>query len=316
MIVVEMEFGQASGNGFDDCCAIAYRFEHDRGMPDHGESWVIQTEGGAAHGLHGGLMWFLGLWRSPAGHVYVANNDGRLHMNHDPKPRAAPWDIHTLPCNLEGVWGIDDSFVMAWGRRKGAPHAFRWDGSGTWHEIPEPPGLVLAAHGIAPDLVYVVGQDGMIGRWDGSRWHRTASPVQSNLVDVFVASQDEMYAVSSDGRLLEGSINGWSHMLDRGDSLDCIAKWNGKIWVGSQFDGIFELQKKKLVSVKPAVKATNLEARGPVLLASTPGFIGSTTNGKTYNIHFRKGLEPVFAGKDPAWAPAGEPWENMGEPPE
>ena len=143
-------------------------------------------------------------------------------MNPDPEPRAAPWREDPVPGTLAGVWGLHDECVFTWGLRGGANVLYRFDGR-TWNELPAP-GEILAMHGVAPDLVYAVGRDGLVARWDGRHWTKVVTPGLGVLTDVFVVDEDEMYAVGSGGQLLQGSIHGWAEVLN-GWPLFSVEKW-------------------------------------------------------------------------------------------
>jgi hypothetical protein len=136
-------------------------------------------------------------------------------------------------------------------------------------------------HGVAPDLVYAVGREGLVARWDGRKWTKVVTPGRGVLTDVHVVGEDEMYAVGSGGQLLQGSIHGWAEVLNASGPLFGIAKWKGEVWVAAEEQGVMKLAAPKLVSMKPNIKATGLDARGD-LLVSSPAAVAGTADGIAY----------------------------------
>ncbi len=204
---------------------------------------------------------------------------GQVLMNPDPAPRAAPWREDTVPGTLTGIWGLDDECVFTWGVKGGVGVLYRFDGR-AWSEMPAP-GEIGAMHGIARDRVYAVGRDGFFARWDGSRWTNVETPERGPLMDVFVAGEDEMYAVGSGGQLLRGSTRGWDELLRGAAPLWGVAKWKGEVWVAGEKRGILKLAGSTLVPVKPTLKATALDARGE-LLVSSRDVVAGTADGAAY----------------------------------
>jgi len=287
-----------SGITHDDQHFLVLRFDAKAGFkPGEGESWVVRFKSGTGSLLYGGLSWFTGLWRSPAGHVYVSSADSEVLVNPDPGLRAAPWQTHSLRGTLRGVWGVDDKCVFAWGIKGKGTVAYRFDGS-SWSEI-ESPGEVTSMHGLSPKLVYAVGRRGLISRWDGQRWNKVQSPTQATLSDVFLADEDEMYAVG-DRIALQGSLHGWAHLADADTHLFGVAKWKGKVWVGAANDGLRKIERDKLVSVDPELQAERLDARGELLVAS-PEALAFTTDGKTFKKIRASNLDRLFQNEKPLW---------------
>ena len=82
----------ASGQDRSDVHFLVLRFDQRYGFkPGEGESWIMRSSAGKLYNLYGGLSWFTGLWRSPAGHVYAASADSAVFVNADPGVRAGPW---------------------------------------------------------------------------------------------------------------------------------------------------------------------------------------------------------------------------------
>lgn len=270
----------ASGLKYDDCTFLGQRFDADRGYhPGESECWVLRVTPAPDADVvighqYGTQRWFTGLWRAHSGRVFVCDGTGEVHVNPDlTAPDAHQrWVRQKLKASLDGVWGLDDSNVYVWGGTFDNRFLmFRWDGR-SWTEMPSPSFDVRAVHGLSPASLCAVGVKGSIGLWDGGRWTRMSSPLADDLVSVFVAGQDELYATSAGGALLEGSRAGWGKVADGpgpGTPLFGVAKWRGELWVAA---GAFGLLRRRGTSaqlevVKDKLHANGLDARGSLVIS-------------------------------------------------
>lgn len=106
------------------------------------------------------------IWGAGPEDVWVAGNDGILHMSHDRWARAEPGGAFAL-------WGSGPRDVWAVGRRGSIRH---WNGT-SWLETPTP--VVADLYGISgsrPDDVWAVGDDWTVLRWDGTLWSSVSAP--------------------------------------------------------------------------------------------------------------------------------------------
>jgi hypothetical protein len=174
---------------------------------------------------------------------------------------------------------------------------YRFNGK-KWSPI-ESPGEIYGVHGLAPNLVYAVGRKGLIAHWDGKRWNPLRSPTKAVLSDVYVAGEDEMYAVG-DGVVLRGSRKGWTEAAEGDSHMFGVAKWKGEVYVGASGNGLLKLVRNKLVSVDPEINAERIDARGE-LIVSSPGAIAISSDGKEFKRLRVKALENIFADKKPDW---------------
>jgi hypothetical protein len=288
----------ASGQNRSDVHFLVLRFDQRYGFkPGEGESWIMRSSAGKLYNLYGGLTWFTGLWRSPAGRVYAASADSAVVVNDDPGVRAAPWKENKVQGTLAGVWGLDDRFVLAWGIHRGKGVMHRFDGK-KWSPI-ESPGEIYGVHGLTPNLVYAVGVKGLIARWDGARWNKVPSPTQAVLSDVHVASEDEMYAVG-DGVVLQGSAHGWTQAAEGASQMFGVTKWKGEVLVGAAQEGLKKLVKNKLVPVDPEIKAERIDSRGE-LIVSCPDAVAVSDDGKDFKRLRVKQVEDLFKDIKPTW---------------
>jgi hypothetical protein len=294
-MAITTRYYNANGTGIDDCVYLAQRYDDERGFkPEDGECWVITHSPGKKDpitlwNLFGTTGWLTGVWRSPAGVVYVSgSSSGAVHVNPDilHKDTAKKWKDHDLGQALDGVWGLDDKFVLSWaGSFEGKNYLFCFDGK-KWKELPVPEFGIRAVHGLDRDLIYAVGEDGGVARWDGGQWKQFPTPTEEILLSVFVAGPDEIYATGSAGSLLEGSSQGWGKIASapapKGPLL-AVAKWNDELWVAGGGKGLCKRdgKKNKLKVVKPNAKANSF-CVGEKLLIGTEDFIGETADGENF----------------------------------
>ncbi len=270
------EFARVSGDRASDCAFIVQQYpERDGGFsPGRGASWVCVARDGRLRRALGGPCWLTGLWRSPAGALYVSDGAGHVHTLH---PGAHAWVSTPLAGSIAGVWGLDDGAVWAFGVHNDAPVLYRYDGA-RWDATPTP-GAIVAMHGLHPSHVLAVGHSGLLARWDGAAWHRVASPVTETLRGVCVASDDAMYAVGAEGALLEGTPSGWRVRARCEHTLYSVGAHGGRVYVGSPFpDGLLALTPAGLETVARALEPYQLDARVDLLLA-TPYVIASSDDG-------------------------------------
>ncbi|QSQ11627.1 hypothetical protein [Myxococcus landrumensis] len=300
----------ASGPALDACAYLGQRYDEERGYkPFEGECWVMSLRpkeeevGLTATYHHGSTGWLTRLWRSPRGAVFVSSTTD-AEVSYHPDLRGDPkhkFECTKLGVPLNGVWGLDDSFVLAWGATfEGTRHVFRYDGK-KWKELPAPDFEVRAMHGLAPDLVYAVGVGGGIARWNGKTWKNFPSPTDEVLNSVFVEDEDEMYATGGAGSLLEGSAHGWGRIAEGpvpGMPLLGVAKWKKGLWVAAGQFGLFKRvgTQNKLECIKPNLWSVDLDARQDLLI-SCRDFIAATTDGKKFMAGGKDSLMKARAGK-------------------
>ena len=233
------------------------------------------------------------LWRAlPSGRVYALDaSQGSVHV-YDEIGSSDPSKIRLVPMGFagEGIWGLDEQHIYAWGIRQvgpgnQAPHLASFDGH-EWREMPNPGFYITKLHGLAPDLIYAAGRDGM-ARWDGRQWNLLPMPTGEILSDVFVAAPDEIYATGYNGSLLEGTANGFSvitRTIDDRLPYTCVIKFADELFVGGGSLGLFRRVglTDELELYKPKVMATSFEARAGSLVITTPFAICGTNDGQDF----------------------------------
>ncbi len=285
-------YHRASGSSFSSCVYLGQRHYENCDDPDESDFWVL---GNRQKGLESTTItiffswkdWLTGIWRSPAGVVYVTDATVRaVHRYDDIYDLARPPVDFPLETALEGVWGLDDRNVFAWGTRKNAKGDFEWpvfryDGQ-RWTTLPQPGFAVMSMHGIAPDFVYAAGFNGSVGRWDGSAWRRFSGPTAEVLNSVFVAGPDEMYACGGNGIVLEGSASGWGKIAEVPEGMPAyaVAKFKGELYVGGGPLGLYRRvgSSGELALLKPNVQATHFDARDALVITCDEAIVGTADN--------------------------------------
>lgn len=106
-----------------------------------------------------------------------------------------------------------------------------------------------AVHGTGADNVYAVGEDGYAYRYDGDSWNEIARPCEDRLIDVYVLSETEIYALDDVSRIYHYNGVYWAPMMGGMDALepckgicgtsssnlyaaggDKIYRWDGVSW--------------------------------------------------------------------------------------
>jgi hypothetical protein len=281
-----------SGPTARDCYYISQRYDAERGFkPDESESWVMSHWVSPSGELnvtshYGTTSWLSGLWRSPSGIAFVADSDGELLLNADLRNNTN-WAKSDLRVTLDGVWGLADDCVYAWGATlKGRAPLFKYDGK-SWKEVPAPDFEIRALHGLSADFLWAVGTHGGIAFWNGQRWKRFPAPTDEVLNCVFVAGRDEYYATGGHGILLEGSAAGWGKISQcpvPSQPLLAVAKWHGELWVAGGQLGLFKRKgiSNELELIKPNLKCSDFDIRKNLVIACRD-MIAHTADGKSFS---------------------------------
>lgn len=287
----------ATGPALHDCAYLGFRYDPDVGSePALSEYAVFENtlEPGTDDEPRAHLRWrvkslLTGIWRSPSRVVYVSDAIEPGILRYRDLSSGQPRDLLPLGDLFpEGVFGFDDEHVYTWGSRKRADgaHEFpflRWDGA-QWHELPMPGFRIVAMHGLAPDLIFAVGRNGFVGRFDGSSWRRFPVPTEEVLLSVFCAGRDEYYACGFNGTVLEGSNSGWGRIAENyieSAPLFSVAKFQGQLWLAGGEQGVLRRvgTSDRLEVVKDKIPATWFDAREDHLLVTCDEKISATRDG-------------------------------------
>ena len=125
--------------------------------------------------------------------------------------------------------------------------------------VPGGPDL-SAVHGRSETDVAVVGNDGLVARWDGSTWRVLDLPASGRFRAVHVMPDGTLYAAGLGGvfvRLFEGEL---TVLEGTKDDLHAIQPFEGSIYVGSAEGGIHVVDGSGLVSTKPKARGYFMHA--------------------------------------------------------
>lgn len=99
---------------------------------------------------------------------------------------------------LLNAWGASPTDVYAVGGRTDAGTVMHSDGAG-WQRVEVAAPLLNWAFGLSPTDVFVVGNEGTVLHFDGTRWVQQATPTRQPLWGVWGAAPDDVWAVGGDG---------------------------------------------------------------------------------------------------------------------
>jgi hypothetical protein len=160
-----------------------------------------------------------GIWGTGAGNVYAANHTGLIRWN------GSAWSHITEARwrSLYDVWGTSAANLWAVGDKG---EMLRWNGSAwTLHrydgtavtaqglanfDVPARQYTLRGVWGSSATNMYVVGDSGVVLRYDGSAWTRMTTGTTAQLNRVWGTSSTNVYAATSTGRLLRWNGTTWS----------------------------------------------------------------------------------------------------------
>lgn len=209
------------------------------------------------------------VWASPSGRLWAAGLLNGSYGVFSGVPDAAgndhlaPVHLPDPPTPVDGVFGTSDDDVFAWGGgRIHAPVTWHFDGD-MWRAA-EAPGRILDVHGPTPELVYAVGEAGLVARWIGDGWRRYEAPGTSTIRRVHVADDERMFACGGTSAYA-GSVLGWVHQADHTSALHDVAVWN-EMAIFATSNDIVRLDGPGFVTLAAERPATQLEASGSRVL--------------------------------------------------
>jgi hypothetical protein len=199
---------------------------------------------------------------------------------------------------LSGVYGLSDDAVFTRGLHRGEPVVYHFDGT-EWRAV-ETAGHVVGMHGAGPELLFAVGHQGLVARWNGSdAFEPVDCGATGTLCDVHVESADEVYACGPDGDLVHGTTDGLEPVLRHGVGLTCITRWREAVWVGAG-DGLYKLHGDRLVVAKDNLRPIGFDARGELLITESTHLV-STVDGEAYTGIPLSTFVKVARNRSPSW---------------
>jgi hypothetical protein len=103
-----------------------------------------------------------------------------------------------------GIYGFDENNLVYVGESSNTGIIGIWNGS-TWtiyhRDYFQSQGFTAyplnAVWGSSPEDIWAVGREGTIVHWDGEKWEKVISPVETNISDIWGNSPSNIYAVTS-----------------------------------------------------------------------------------------------------------------------
>lgn len=301
-----------SGFSCEHCAVVSSRFDDLVGFQrGYAESWIVRVEpDGNEHVYSLERGWddqVTGVWVSDQGTLFAATPEGVTHNRRFFSPDSArSWvDEHTDLVML-GVFGLSEDFVVAWGSDGDDDHALlRFDGT-AWQPMTAPDFFVADLHGVSPTVLWAIGAEGEVARFDGHRWQELPSRSLEPLTSVCAVDRDEVYGVGAWGGVYEGSAYGWTEVArvprnaaGRPTLLLDVAYWNDELWVAAGMSGLWmrEGRSHRMVQISEDITAMNFDAREKLIMA-TKNDVHETADGQQTRRAAIDMVSQVRAGKE------------------
>lgn len=158
---------------------------------------------------------YTGIWGSDPDNIWVVG--GYVTLGHWPSPGGSigtinKWDGKTwtevfraADCGtIVSIWGTDANNIWAVAKRC----ILRWNGV-SWNQWDAPTpaqGYYLGTRIFGQDAnhIWIVGQEGLVLRWNGAEWTRQQTDVGQSLSGGCVLPSGEVFAVGDHGAIIQG----------------------------------------------------------------------------------------------------------------
>ncbi len=197
--------------------------------------WMERRHGVILH--YNGNAWFtvfedtadgsavFGIWGSAPGDVYAIGEQTAMQYNGN-------YWLRTDSLEKRAIWGSGPECLLAVGRDRAiVPQGEPWgaiskfDGT-RWQVLLEDHSTreFRGIWGATPSDVFVVGADGVIGRFADEHWLKMASPMTESLNAVWGSANDTVFAVGEDGALARFDGTRW-HRQSSGTTANLVGIW-------------------------------------------------------------------------------------------
>ena len=126
-----------------------------------------------------------------------------------------------------------------------------------------------AVDGFSREELYAVGEQGEIWRFDGTAWHREASPTNASLNTVCCAADGMVYAAGAQGTIVAGRQDQWRVLPDVPEGYEFwgSAFHDGALYLTANLRGVLKLVDGQVETVdfgacRRPLTAYHLKARG------------------------------------------------------
>jgi hypothetical protein len=144
---------------------------------------------------HPGDLW--GVWGTSTSNIFFAGDGGIFRWD-----GTSVKQVHSSDVALHAVW-MDQTARNGWAVGRNGKILRSQDGGASWAVDSSPATAYLYdVAGTAADDVWVVGGQGTVLHWDGTRWTVVPSSVRSSLVRIHIYAQDDIWFSGEGGTLL------------------------------------------------------------------------------------------------------------------
>lgn len=199
---------------------------------------LLHYDGTSWRALYAGRIaesWYriYAIWGSSATDVWAVGGAGSIfHYDGD------AWSNRPSPAvELHSIWGTSATHIFAAGA--GIVH---FDGS-SWQPSPTDDDVsqaLWAGSFVSEDVAFAVGREGLVARYEGSRWSRVDTPDEmGNLEAVWGSSETNVYAGGTGATLWHFDGTQWASLPRRTNTINALwGRSASEIYI-AQADGLF-----------------------------------------------------------------------------
>lgn len=273
------QFRDVSGPQLYGCAFLVDRVSDADHDAEDGETWVgIVDDKGVVRTIRGERAWYTDIWQSPSRAIYLCC-ERTLIVGTPQADSRYQWETRALPFRAWGVWGLSDALFFAWGFDGKQQVVARIEGEQV--TVLAAGGSIVAMDGCSPDLIYAVGEDGLVLRLDGDVIHRIPVHERASFNCVEVRSDASVIASTRSGQVWQGSVHGLSPLLPGYSAMNAVATWNGDVIAASDPDGLHRFDRTQWDPIATPDQPIDVYAKETLVLTG-PKVLADTTDLATF----------------------------------
>lgn len=277
------QIARLGGAHVDDCVLLVNRSPYEDFADFETTEWLVVRKDAVGLRIVGnGQGRANAMWVSPSGRIHVVATHEGLHGLHVGVPNVNDYswsrvtEVDPVGITLvENVWGLSDECIFAWAgpvlKRYENNPAVTWFFDGNAWRTLYAPGRIHVVQGTSRDLIFAVGYEGLIARWQDSAWQVMQSPAPLSFEFLQVIDANKVYAAASMGYILEGSIYGWSLLAKHEHQIFGLVKWQDRMLVATKDAGFLALEGNQLVPFVEHLRASLVHAGQSLMWVTTSG---------------------------------------------